>query len=189
MFGRAIALASRAPRPAGLLGQLRSQRARTAEQRAAARRLLEQALTMSPRFKDARYALALLEIQDGKPQAAIRHLKDLLTQDPTYGEAHLALGRAHQLAGEETAARRAFAAWRRFSDYRRQAAHLELRLRRAPSDVGLLRRMERLHTAFGQPQRAKEYRSRIRALESGASTGESPPGPPPGAEGARSPER
>jgi tetratricopeptide (TPR) repeat protein len=180
---RAVALAPHVPRPAGLLGQLQARHARTTEERAAARKLLQQALDRSPRYNDARYALGLLELRDGRPAVAARHLQACLSQDPGYGEAYLALGQAFGRAGRAADARQAFAAWRRFSDYRREAAHLELRLRRTPSDVELLGRTARLHAANGKPQLAEAARRRIRALEAGKSVAE-PPASSGGAAGA-----
>jgi predicted Zn-dependent protease len=123
------------------------------------------------------YQLALLDLRDGRDSEAIRLLRSCLGHDPAYGEAYLALGQAYQRSGRTADARHAFAAWQRFSDYRREAAHLELRLRRRPDDVTLLRRLARLQEVYGKPRLAEETRRRIRALASGAaSSAEGHPG-------------
>jgi tetratricopeptide (TPR) repeat protein len=156
--------APRAPRPTALLGQVKASRARTREERAAARELLREGLRRAPTATDTMFHLALLEEQEGEYLEAVRLLKACLAEDPGYGEAHLALGRVYQRQGRVPDARRAFAAWQRFSDYRRQAAHLELRLRRQPGDAALLRRMVRLHDRYGNRIRADQYRGQLDAL-------------------------
>jgi Flp pilus assembly protein TadD len=167
---RSAALAPSAARPLGVLGQLKASRARTAEERAAARALLEQARARAPEATDVEYQLALLDLRDGRDAEAIRLLRSCLGHDPAYGEAYLALGQAYQRSGQAAGARHAFAAWQRFSDYRREAAHLELRLRRRPDDVTLLRRLARLQEAYGKARLAEETRRRIRALASGGAS-------------------
>jgi tetratricopeptide (TPR) repeat protein len=171
MLSRAVALAPHSARPAGLLGQIQAGHARRAEERAAARALLEKALALAPRATDVQYHLALLDLRDGRADEAIRLLKSCLAEDPGYGEAYLALGQAYRQSGREPAARQAFAAWQRFSDYRREAAHLEMRLRRTPGDVKLLRRLARLHAAYGDLRLAAEYRRRAQALPAHPSPG------------------
>jgi tetratricopeptide (TPR) repeat protein len=168
---RSMALAPRAARPVGLLGQLKADRAHTPEERGEARAMLEQALARAPQATELSYHLAVLHLRDGRHGEAIRRLKQCLEQDPGYGEAHLALGQAYQKARQSTAARRAFAAWREFSDNRRQVGHLELRLRRSPKDLKLLRTLARLHGAQGRPHLAAEYRRRIEALQAGVVEG------------------
>jgi tetratricopeptide (TPR) repeat protein len=167
MLTRSVALVPRAARPHALLGHLKATRAGTAAERDIARGLLERALALAPAATDTQYHLALLNLRDGRDQEAIRLLQSCLAQDPGYGEAHLALGQAYRRTGQEAAARRAFAAWHRFSDYRRQATHLELRLRRSPMDQSLMRRLADLHAAQGRTELAEQYRRRIRALEAG----------------------
>jgi predicted Zn-dependent protease len=156
MLRGAIALAPRAVRPLGLLGQFEASRARTAAARAAARELLERARARVPDDAGLQYSLALLDRRDGRDQEAILLLKSCLTQDPRYGEAYLALGQIYRKAGQRAAARQAFVAWQRFSDYRREAAHLEMRLRRLPGNPELLRRLARLNAASGKPRRTDE---------------------------------
>jgi Tfp pilus assembly protein PilF len=173
---RSVALAPRAGRPAGLLGQLQASRARLPGERAAARALLGQAVQREPWFVEWRYQLALLDLRDSREREAIRLLNSCLADDARYGEAHLALGQAYQKLGQGAAARQAFAAWQRFSDYRREAAHLEIRLRRAPVDRELLRRSAELHAANGQPLLAKEYRRRLQEVEAGTPAVSGPAG-------------
>jgi Flp pilus assembly protein TadD len=165
---RALALAPHAARPLGLLGQFEASRARTAADRAAARELLERARARAPEDAGLQYNLALLDRRDGRDQEAILLLKSCLTQDPRYGEAYLALGQIYQNTGRRAAARQAFAAWQRFSDYRREAAHLQMRLRRLPGNPELLRRLARLNAAHGKPQQAAEYQRQIQSPEPGA---------------------
>jgi tetratricopeptide (TPR) repeat protein len=154
---RAMNLAPGSARPPGLLGRLLAERASTPEQQTEARTLLERALARAPRATDPMYALATLELRDGQEKEAIRLLNTCLALDPTYGEAYLALGQAYQRQGDAGRAGRAFAAWQRFSDYRRQAAHLEMRLRRRPGDPDLRRRLERLKSAYAQPVRSPDH--------------------------------
>jgi tetratricopeptide (TPR) repeat protein len=153
---RAMEIAPAAPRPVALLGQLLADRAQTQEERTTARALLQRALEQAPGATDTAYALARLELESSRPRDAIRLLKSCLARDPGYGEAYLALGRAYQAAGDPTAARRAFARWRRFSDERRERAHLELRLRRSPNDPALLRRLEQLRSRTGSSRGSGE---------------------------------
>jgi tetratricopeptide (TPR) repeat protein len=162
-FSRAVKAAPRAARPAGLLGQLKATRARTPEERAAARALLEHAAARAPGSPHPRYHLGLLAARDARYAEAIRYLTECLARDPSYGEAYLTLGHVCRAAGREEEARKAFAAWRRFSEDRREVAHLELRLRRAPEDVELLRRLAARHAAAGRTRQAEAYRRRLRS--------------------------
>ncbi len=148
---RSRAAAPRAARPVALLGQLQAAGARTAAERVAARALLELAIARAPQVPDPRYHLALLDLRDRQFNEAVGLLKSCLALDPAYGEAYLALGQAYQYSGRDADARRAFTAWRRFSDYRRESAHLELRLRRTPGDAALTRRLERLRQIYRRP--------------------------------------
>lgn len=181
---RSMALAPQAARPAGLLGQLEAGHARSPEERAAARALLEQSLVRAPRATDVRFSLAALDLRAGREQEAVRLLKQCLAEDPRYGEAYLALGQAYQKMGQREAARQAFAAWRQFSDDRREVGHLELRLRRDPRNVELLRRLARLHAAQGRRALAEEYQRRIQTLQAGTPAPAGTAGPAAGNQGA-----
>jgi len=59
---------------------------------------------------DYDYLLALAALEAGKPAVAVFALERVLTVHPDDAPALLALGRAHYLMGEDTAARRAFTA-------------------------------------------------------------------------------
>lgn len=164
VLARAITMAPRAARPVGLLGQLKAARARTPSERDAARELLEQATARAPGAAHPRYHLGLLAARDGRPEDAVRWLNECLERDPGYGEAYLALGQVYRDAGRVAESNRAFAAWQRFSEDRREVAHLALRLRRAPEDVTLLRRLADRHTDAGRAAQAAVIEERIRAL-------------------------
>jgi Flp pilus assembly protein TadD len=162
---QARGLAPRGARAAAALGQLKASRARTREERAAARELLREALSRAPADADTVYNLALLEEQDGHLHGAIRLLKACLKVDPRYGESHLALGHIYQRLRRSSDARQEITAWQRFSDYRRQAAHLELRLRRQPEDARLLHRLMTLHSKQGNREHEERYRRQLLALK------------------------
>jgi len=168
------------------LGQFKASRARTAADRAAARALLERARARAPEDAELQYHLALLDTRDGRDPEAIRLLKSCLAHDPRYGEAYLELGQIYRKTGQSAAARQAFAAWQRFSDYRREAAHLQMRLRRMPGNMELLRRLARLNAAspasgYPKPQRAEQDRRRIQAPAGGAPADAGAPNRPRGA--------
>jgi tetratricopeptide (TPR) repeat protein len=140
----AVKVAPGAARPVALLGEIKAGHARTPAEREIARAFLRQALARAPAAADTLYHLALLEEQDRRFQEAVPLLLQCLAIDPGYGEAHLVLGRVYRRQGRATEAAQAFAAWQRFSDYRREAAHLELRLRRQPGNAALRRRLAEL---------------------------------------------
>ena len=162
-LAEAVSLAPRAARPLGLLGQLQASHAHSVGERAAARALLERARARAPKDAEIQYHLALLDIQEDRNQEAIHLLKSCLALDPRYGEAYLALGQVYRRTGQTAAARQAYAAWQRFSDSRREEAHLQLRLRRTPGDIARLRRLARLHAVYGRLDLAEEDRRRIQA--------------------------
>lgn len=164
LLQRAVTFAPRAARPAARLGRLLADRARSEPERAAARALLERALAQAPRATEVRYTLGLLAVRDGDFPRAVALFKACTVQDPAYGEAHEALGQAYLKMGQPEAARAAFAQWRRFSDFRRERAHLEMRLRREPANRELLRRMVQLYLAHGTAQQAEPYQRRLRTL-------------------------
>jgi Flp pilus assembly protein TadD len=141
---RALKIAPRSLRSLDLLGAQLAARARTPEERKEAAALLQRAVDAAPRGTEQRYHLGTLLLRDGKIQDAIRQLETCLELDPSYGEAHDGLGRAYALLGQDKEAQKHFTAFQRFTDYRRNTAHLELRLRRAPRDWDLLLRMARL---------------------------------------------
>jgi Flp pilus assembly protein TadD len=165
LLQQARLLAPHGARPVAVLGQLKASRARSQEERAAARELLREALARAPAATDTMYHLALLEEQDGRLLEAIRLLRLCLETDSSYGESHLALGRIYQRLGRSSAAQQQVAAWQRFSDYRRQAAHLELRLRRQPEDARLLHRLMKLHSKQGNREHEERYRRQLLALK------------------------
>ncbi|MCS6863126.1 MAG: tetratricopeptide repeat protein [Abditibacteriales bacterium] len=146
---RALRLAPRAPRPLGILGAQLAARAATVTERTEAASLLQRAIDAAPQEPDPRYHLGMLYLRQGRMTDAIEQLKTCLELDPGYGEAHDGLGRAYTLLGQREEAQRHFVAFQRFTDYRREASHLELRLRRAPRDVNLLLRAARLHERYG----------------------------------------
>jgi Flp pilus assembly protein TadD len=168
LLRRAVSFAPRAARPAARLGRLLADRARSAPERAAARTLLERALAQAPRATEVRYTLGLLALRDGDYPRAVTLFKECTVQDPAYGEAHEALGQAYLKMGRPDAAHAAFEQWRRFSDFRRETAHLEMRLRREPANRDLLRRMVQLYLSHGAKEQAEPYQRRLRGVESPA---------------------
>jgi Flp pilus assembly protein TadD len=160
---RALRIAPRAPRSLGLLGAQLAARARRSEERKEAADILQRAIDAAPRGAEQRYHLGMLQLREGRAENAIQQLKTCLELNPRYGEAHDGLGRACALLGRDKEAREHFAAFQRYTDYRREATHFELRLRRAPRDLNLLLRMARLHEDYDATRWAVVYYHR--ALE------------------------
>jgi tetratricopeptide (TPR) repeat protein len=160
---RALRIAPRAPRSLGLLGAQLASRARTPQERKEAADVLQRAVDAAPQSAEPRYHLGMLRLREGRAADAIQQLKMCLELDPRYGEAHGGLAHAHARLGQTQEAQKHFARFQRFTDYRREAAHLELRLRRAPRDVNLLLRMARLQEKHGALRGAVVYYRR--ALE------------------------
>jgi tetratricopeptide (TPR) repeat protein len=163
MFARARSLAPKSARPVALLGQLKAERARTKEEQAEAHSLLALALSRAPEATDTLYQLAALDLRAGRYTESVSLLKRLLALDPSYGEAHLTLAQAYRSEGRGADARQSFAAWQRFSDYRRESTQLVMRLRRRPDDPTLLRRLIRLHRQYGNTRAAEVYETKLRA--------------------------
>lgn len=125
-------------------------------------------MELAPRATEPRYQFGRVLLQAGSASSASSAavaLEECLRLDPQMREAWLPLARAYQALGRHAEARQAFAAYRRFSDYRREAAQLELRLRRAPDSPALLVRMaalqekhERLEAAVHFYRRALRVR-------------------------------
>lgn len=154
---RTLRLAPRSPRTLGILGAQLAARARTPSERKEAATVLQHAIDAAPREPDPHYHLGTLRLRERRVTEAIEQLKTCLALDPGYGEAHDGLGRAYALLGQREEAQKHFAAFQRFTDYRREASHLELRLRRSPRDMDLLLRMARLHERFGATPSALLY--------------------------------
>jgi Tfp pilus assembly protein PilF len=57
---------------------------------------------------ETRFLRAIGELEGGEALAAAESLRHVLYLDPTFGLAAFALGRAHEAAGDPTAARRAY---------------------------------------------------------------------------------
>lgn len=57
---------------------------------------------------ESRFVRAIGELEGGEPRAAAESLRQVLYLDPSFGLAAFALGRAHEAAGDESAARRAY---------------------------------------------------------------------------------
>ncbi len=157
MLRRALRIAPRSPRPLRILGAQLATRARTPKERQEAAALLQRAIDAAPRGTDQRYHLGMLRLREGRITDAMEQFKTCLELDPGYGEAHEGLGRAYMLLGRRKEAAKHFAAFQRFTDYRREASHLELRLRRTPHDLDLLLRMARLHERYGALRWAVVY--------------------------------
>jgi tetratricopeptide (TPR) repeat protein len=85
------------------------QRARRAGQAAEARRLLGQALALSPASGVIHLELALVELDAGDMAAALRHARRATEVDPNNAEAHAALARTFEAAGNPSGAAAAYA--------------------------------------------------------------------------------
>lgn len=160
----AMKLAPRSPRALGLLGAHLGEYAKSSVQRREAIALLRRATAIAPGASDPHYHLGANLLRDGLAQEAVAPLRKCLDLDPSLGEAHLALARAYEMLGRDEAAQE-FREFERFSDFRREAAHLELRLRRQPKNRDLLVRMARLYEQTGQRLRAAQFYRRALAVE------------------------
>ncbi len=148
------------PSDPATLGQLALQTARhasTPELRSDAVQLLRRAVDLAPTATEPLFQLGRLLQQQGESQEAIAVLEQCLRIDSTFHDVWLPLGQAYQARGRQMEARRAFANYRTYSDYRREAAHLNQRLRRAPADVTLLLRMARVQELYGHRAAAIRY--------------------------------
>jgi tetratricopeptide (TPR) repeat protein len=153
------ALAGRPPdaRALTLLGALLAGRARTGAEQEEAIALLRQAAARPGAATEPRYQLGRALLQAGDAAGAVPPLEEALRLDPSFGEVWLPLGQAYQAAGRAADARVAFDAYERFSRLRREAAHLQLRLRQAPGQVDLLLRLARLEEASGRREQALSH--------------------------------
>lgn len=165
MLRRSVTLAPRSPRPKGLLGAHLGAYAREENERREAIAYLQQAIAIAPMASDPRYHLGLVLVRDGRPLEAIPPLRACVEIDPSLVEARLALAQAHAAAGHSQEAKWEFDLFEQISAFRREAAHLEVRLRRRPKQRDLLLRMARLHEQHGWLDRALRYYRR--ALEVG----------------------
>ena len=68
----------------------------------------ESAASLDPTAVETGFVRAIAELESGDPRAAAESLRHVLYLDPTFGLAAFALGRAHEGAGDTTAARRAY---------------------------------------------------------------------------------
>jgi predicted Zn-dependent protease len=154
---RALELRPRDPRVAGLLGSQLGQHARTAAREREAIALLEKAAALGPQATEPRYRLGNLLLLSGRAGAAVPILEECLRLDPSFAEAWLPLAQAYQRLGRAADADRAFAAYARYADYRREASQLTLRLRQTPESVDLLLRMAALQEHYGRHDLAARY--------------------------------
>jgi chemotaxis protein methyltransferase CheR len=76
--------------------------------RAGARTLVAKLLADDPLDADAHYLSGLVDLAGGEPQRAVRSLRASLYNDPGFGLAAFALGRAYDALAEPNAARRAY---------------------------------------------------------------------------------
>jgi Flp pilus assembly protein TadD len=154
---RAAQLRPGDPRVLGLLGAHLGQRAQTPAELQRAVALLRRAAALAPGGTEPRYQLGKLLLLSGDPGGAAAALEECLRIDSSFEEVWFPLGQAYQTLGRESEARRAFAAYQNYADFRREAAQLELRLRRAPHRVDLLLRMARLQESHGRREWAARY--------------------------------
>ena len=71
--------------------------------------LVEELLATDAQVADAYFVRALVELEVGDPRAAVVSLRRCVYVDPSFGLAAFQLGRAHEAAGDDQAARRAYA--------------------------------------------------------------------------------
>lgn len=160
---RAARLRPNDPRVLGLLGVQLGARADSDASRKAAADLLRRAATLAPEATEPRYQLGRLLLHSGDHAGAAAALEECLRIDPHFQEAWLPLAQAYQASGRAADARVAFTAARRYADYRRDAAHLELRLRRQPNSVPLLLRMAGLQERHGRVDLSLRYYRRAQS--------------------------
>jgi Tfp pilus assembly protein PilF len=159
----AALLAPRDPRILVLLGTHLGQEPAAPAAWKEGQSILEQAVSLAPTATEPRYQLGRLLLQTGDAGSAVEQLEEVLRLDPSLGDARLPLAQSYQALGRADAAREAFRHYRRYSDYRRDAAHLERRLRRSPRSLSLLLRMGGLHESQGfREQAARYYRQALR---------------------------
>lgn len=153
---QSVRLRPRDSRVLSLLAAHLGRRARDTESGKEAIDLMRKAIAAAPAAAEPRYQLGRLLLDVGDPGAAVPVLEDCLKLDPSFGEARLPLARAYQETGHPST-RIAFAAYRRYADYRRNAAHLSQRLRRNPGSVELLKRMAGVQQSEGRTELARHY--------------------------------
>jgi tetratricopeptide (TPR) repeat protein len=166
---RALKIAPKSPIALSILGEQLASRANTPEERKEARAILNRAIDAAPRGTEQRYQLGILLLRDGLAREAVVQLKKCLEIDPGYGEAHDGLGRAYLIQHQTTEARKHFDAFTQFTDYRRKAAHLDLRIRRFPNDLKLVLQAARLHDEHHMIPMAIVYYRRALTLRPDAS--------------------
>jgi cytochrome c-type biogenesis protein CcmH/NrfG len=163
----AARLQPRNPRVLTLLGTALGERAGDPASRQEALRLLRLAAELAPKDPEARYQLGRLSVEMGNAAEGAAALEEAVRLDSTYGDAYLPLAQAYRTLGRTSDAALAFAAYRRFSDFRREAAHLELRLRQAPESATILKRLGELNERHGRRTQALDYYRRAARLEPG----------------------
>lgn len=153
------------PRTLGQLGSLLGDRAETPARRAEAGALLRRTIELAPHGTEAPYRLGRLLLKGGDAVGAIAVLEPL--DKRTLPEVWLPLAQAYQAANRAGDAGFAFREYRRYTDYRRRAAQLTLRLRRQPGSPALLREMAALQEAYGRSDLAARYTAQADRADSG----------------------
>jgi tetratricopeptide (TPR) repeat protein len=160
---RAVGMLPRDPKALTLLGQCLGEQSPDPARQAEAIGYARKAVELAPSAPDPHYQLGRLLLQSGDTAGAITALETCLRLDGTLLEAWLPLGQAYQTVGRQEAAREALARYRRYTDLRRELAHLRLRLRQNPNSISALVRLGELAEANDQYAEAlKRYRQALR---------------------------
>lgn len=149
------------PRALGLLGAHLGQRARSPGELEEAIHLLRMAASLAPNAPEPHFQLGRVLLAAKKPAEAAAALEEAVRLDPSLHDAWLPLGQAYLSAGKREQGAQALERYRRWTDYRRQSAQLELRLRRSPNDPDLLLCLAELQYRNGAPDVARRYLQRV----------------------------
>jgi tetratricopeptide (TPR) repeat protein len=133
------------------LGRLQLQRAVSAADLDAARRLLAAAAAADPGDPEARYDLGRCLRRLGDEKAAIAALRQTLRLSPDHAGAAYQLSQALTASGQTAEGERTGAAFRRMAARTREEDRLEEQVFRTPGDLPARLRLGRLYAASHRP--------------------------------------
>jgi len=111
---------------------------------------LNQALSLVPEFVEARYNLALVQLDQDLIRDAVQSLTKVLEQRPGWKEAILSLAISHERSGDFTAATTIYTKG----------------LEKEPENVDMLNGMARIYRKMGQPETAEKKAKAILKIDS-----------------------